>query len=269
MIDFNAGLRLRFLCVLYVLVIAVVPIAVIFVLAIKYKTTLLLAPVIYSLIYVVVSGSLSKLHARGVVEGKHRRDSENPIYFHRTLYNLCWTSVYYFKPIYWLFLSFQPLKLCMFRIFGYKGPVSFTVYPDTWIRDLPLLYFGEGSYISNRATLGSNIIVDSNTVRIGKIELGKNAMIGHLAVVGLGLKMGEDSEIGVRAITGVEVTLGQSAIVGAASNIGHYVKIGKNARIGESSYVATRTTVDSGAEIPSGYNPWVEKLLLEIAPNKK
>ena len=33
----------------------------------------------------------------------------------------------------------------VFRIFGYRGSMDFTIYPDTWIRDLPLLDFGEGA----------------------------------------------------------------------------------------------------------------------------
>ena len=141
--------------------------------------------------------------------------------------------------------------------------MKFTVYPDTWIRDLPLLHFDEGAYVSNRATLGSNIIIDENTVRIGKIHLGKKAMIGHLAVVGHGLKMEANSEIGVRTVTGIEVSLGENADVGAACNIGHFVAVGKNAKIGESAYVATKTKIADGDVISAGYNSWVDKMSTE------
>jgi hypothetical protein len=52
-----------------------------------------------------------------------------------------------------------------FRLFGYRGSMKFTVYPDTWIRDLPLLMFGEGAYVSNRATLRTNIVLSNGYAR--------------------------------------------------------------------------------------------------------
>jgi hypothetical protein len=69
------------------------------------------------------------------------------------MYGLCWTSLYYCKPVYHFCLCVPWLKALVFRLFGYRGDLNFTVYPDTWIRDLPLLDFGKGAYISNRATL--------------------------------------------------------------------------------------------------------------------
>jgi hypothetical protein len=38
--------------------------------------------------------------------------------------------------------------------------MTFTVYPDSWIRDLPLLPFGQGEYVANPSTIGTNIVLN-------------------------------------------------------------------------------------------------------------
>ena len=81
--------------------------------------------------------------------GSFPRDLRAPLYRGRRLYGLCWTAVYYFTPVYWLFLTVPLLRRALFRLFGYRGQMDFTVYPDTWIRDLPLLEFGRGAYVGS------------------------------------------------------------------------------------------------------------------------
>ena len=119
----------------------------------------------------------------------------------RRLYGICWTSVYYFKPVYGIILSIPWSKTIVFRLFGYKGALDISIYPDTWIRDLPMLRVESGAYIANRATLGTNInLVDGNTI-IGNITLKKGSMVGHLTKVGMGVTHGERDLDRQRVIT--------------------------------------------------------------------
>jgi hypothetical protein len=50
-----------------------------------------------------------------------------------------------------------------FRLLGHRGSLDFKVDPDTWIRDLPLRDLGPGAYVSNRATLGTNMVLSNTT----------------------------------------------------------------------------------------------------------
>ena len=76
---------------------------------------------------------------------------------------MCWTSLYYCAPAYYLCLSLRPLKALAFRLLGHRGSLDFKVDPDTWIRDLPLRDLGPGAYVSNRATLGTNMVLSNTT----------------------------------------------------------------------------------------------------------
>jgi hypothetical protein len=127
---------------------------------------LLIAPLVYTLCFVLTAGALSLPFQSGIIAGKFPRDLRHPVYRKRRFYGLCWTSVYYFKPLYFLCLTIPWLKWATFRLFGYRGQMDFTIYPDTWIRDLPLLELGRGAYIANRATLGTNIPLSNGKVRL-------------------------------------------------------------------------------------------------------
>lgn len=82
--------------------------------------TVILLPMEWSVCFVTVADLLSLPHQFAVKPGKYRRDVSDRRYFHRRLYGLCWTAVYYNKPVYFLSLSVPSLKWLMFRIFGYS-----------------------------------------------------------------------------------------------------------------------------------------------------
>ena len=104
------------------------------------------APLLGALLFVVVAGLLSRPHqhvdpgpadsraisrtrptARGASTGSAGPPSTTR------------------RPIYFVALSHPVAQAALtFRLFGYRGQMDFTVYPDTWIRDLPLLDFGQG-----------------------------------------------------------------------------------------------------------------------------
>lgn len=198
------------------------------------------------LAYVLAAAILSAPHQRHVIEGRMPLDPAVPAYFHRRLYGLCWTSVYYSGPIYFLFLTVPALRTGLFRAFGYRGSMNFTIYPDTWVRDLPLLDFGAGSYLSNKATIGSNMIFIRNgekIIEIGRIRVGRNAMVGHMTMIGPGVEIGDDVQIGVGCGIGRKVRIGERAIIGDTVVLDH------GAKVGTCSVVATRAYVGMGRRI--------------------
>ena len=183
---------------------------------------------------------LSLPHQSRVVEGRMPVDTAVPAYFHRRLYGLCWTTVFYSGPIYHFALSIPSLRRALFFGFGYRGSMDFTVYPDTWIRDLPLLDIGEGSYLSNKATVGTNMIFlrhGKKWIEVGSIRLGPRVMVGHMALLGPGVELGADALVGVVARIGRRVTVGAGAVVGDAATIDHGASIAPAAVIRTCCYV--------------------------------
>lgn len=175
-----------------------------------------------------------------------------PMYFARRWYGVCWTSVYYFKAAYAFVLAIPALKRMTFRLFGYRGSMDFTTYPDTWIRDLPLLEFGQGVYLSNRATLGTNVLPGNGTIMVGPIRLGAGTLVGHLAVVGLNTRVGESASVGVGAHVGIGVDVGPGARIGPSARIGHYATV----RAGEVLSPGAMRLADVDDEAPAaGWRP--------------
>jgi carbonic anhydrase/acetyltransferase-like protein (isoleucine patch superfamily) len=211
---------------------------------------------IYPFLFILSAGLFCLPFRSGIISGRFPRKSENPVYAKRKLYGACWTCVYYCKPVFFLALHIPLLKRMMFRLFGYKGGMEFTLYPDTWIRDLALLQLGKGAYISNRATLGTNICHIDKTISVGRIEIGENSVVGHMAMIAHGTRIGNDSEVGVGTGIGIRVYIGNHVSIGPMCTINHFARIGNNVRIGTSSYIgsgaviADNTTIKSGTHIP-------------------
>jgi carbonic anhydrase/acetyltransferase-like protein (isoleucine patch superfamily) len=213
---------------------------------------LLLAPIEYATLFVLVAGLLSMPYQRAIVPGRFPRDLSVPLYRARRLYGLCWTAVYYFKPLYWAALSLPPLKRLLFRLFGYRGSMDFTIYPDTWIRDLPLLDFGEGAYISNRVTLGTNVGMSDGTLLVDRITVGRGALVGHLAMVACGTVLEPESEVGVGCALGIRVRLHEGALLSPCCTLGHAVTVGPAATVGTTSHVGSGARVEGGARVAPG-----------------
>ena len=209
------------------------------------------APFVYALSFVLVAGLLSLPHQRGIVPGKFVRTIANPIYRHRRLYGLCWTALYYCKPVYYLCVTVPTLKAFTFRLFGYRGNLDFTIYADTWIRDLPLLSFGRGSYLGNRATIGSNQCF-GNRILVDRITFDEGAELGHLAMVSPGVFVGKGAEIGVGAGVGLRAKIGAYSNVGACSGVGHGVNLGERVETGAMSYIANKSILADRTVVPAG-----------------
>lgn len=213
---------------------------------------LVLVPVIFLVSFILTAGLLSIPAQKAIKVGKFPRDLHHPVYGVRRLYGLCWTAVYYSGPIYFLCLSIPLLKKMLLRLFGYRGSLDIVVYPDTWIRDLPLLNMEKGVYLANKSTIGTNVCTQNGQIIVGKITLKQGVMIGHLAAVALGSTLEENTEIGVATQVGVGSFIGKNTRLGSNTVIGHYAKIGQNVKIGHCCYIGIRASINDNIEIVSG-----------------
>jgi len=215
---------------------------------------LVFAPAVFGASHAIVAGLLSRLFQHGIRRGKFPRDLRDKVYGPRRLYSLCWTSLYYFTPVYFSVLSIPILKRIVFRLFGYKGSMKFTTYPDTWLRDLPLLLIGENAYLSNKATLGTNMCLMDGTILVDTVTVEKNAIVGHLPMLAPGSYIGEGAEVGVGVCIGMGVRLMKGSKVGPNSVLNHGTVLGENAEVGTMSYVGVRVVVGDHVKIPGGAN---------------
>lgn len=212
---------------------------------------LIASPLVFAFLFGTIAGLLSLPWQAGIVKGVFPRDVRFPIYALRRLYGICWTSVYYFKPVYSIILSIPFFTAVTFRLFGYKGSLNITIFPDTWIRDLPLLRIDEGVYIANRATLGTNVNLTNGNILVGNVTLKKGALVGHRSNIGLGVTLGEGSEIGINCTIGLHAKIGNNSQIGGASGISHGSRIGNNTEVGVRSFVGTKAMVADNLSLPS------------------
>ncbi len=213
---------------------------------------ILFSPILYTFLFVLIAGMLSLPHKKSIVPGRFPRHLGNRVYFHRRLYGLCWTSVYYFTPIFFVALSISPLKAMLFRLFGYRGEMSFTSYPDTWIRDIALLELGKGAYLSNKATIGTNIAFPDGTILVDSVKIGDGALVGHLAMIAPGVQLGENVEVGVGVAVGLKSILGDGVKINPCCSIEHGVKIGARTRVGAATYIGSGANIAPDLVIPAG-----------------
>jgi len=216
--------------------------------------TLLLGIIIFVVSSSLIAGVISLIGREGIKRGKFPRNLDHPIYCKRRVYGTAWTQLFYFKPLYSIIISIPLLRTMVFRLFGYKASMDITVYPDTWIRDLPLLKFSPGTYLSNRATIGSNICLNDGTILVDGITTGESAMIGHLVMVAPGAKIGSKSEIGVGTAVGIRNRIGIGTIIKPTCALNHGVVIGDNCDIGPHSYLGLKTIIGNNVVIPAGSN---------------
>lgn len=210
------------------------------------------APLVYAAVFALSAALASLPYRASIAPGRLRRDLADPAYRARRLYGLCWTQLYYHKPVYSLVLALPLLKRAVFRLFGYRGALDVTLYPDTWIRDLPLLDVGKGVYVSNRATLGTNMAMNDGTLLVDRIRLGDGVLVGHLAAVGLGAVVEERAEIGVGALVGLRARVGTAASIQPGSILNHFSEVGERAIVGTMALVGLRAKVPAGGRVEPG-----------------
>lgn len=208
-----------------------------------------LAPTLFALTFVTVAGVLSMPHQANIVPGTFPRSLDHPVYVDRRLYGVCLTSVYYFTPIYAMVLYIPWFRKLFFILFGYRGNLDFTIHPDTWIRDLPLVSIGKGAYIANHSTIGTNIISHDNHIRVDRVKIGDYAVVGAHSLVAPGAVIGAHAEIGIRTVLGLRARIGEAANVGPDCAIGHDVILGDRVIVGRKSEIDTRSRVPADTNI--------------------
>lgn len=254
----SRGILIRALVPVYLGLIVGVPLALAISLIVAAQSfgwlvaAILVATPIYCAAYVIVAGLLSRITLPSIVAGKYPRDVRHEIYGPRRLYALCWTAIYYCAPIYHAVLAVPLLKRAVFRLFGYRGSLNFQTYPDTWIRDLPLLSIGEGAYLSNKATISPNMCLRNGKIIVLPVTIGAGTMVGHLTMIAPGVEIGADSEIGVGAAVGVNARIGSRTLVDHEVVIDHDVVIGDRCVVGTRAYIGRKAVVGNGVRVPPG-----------------
>lgn len=181
--------------------------------------------------------------------GRFHRTATDPVYGRRRFHAACWTLLYY-SPLWPFVLSWAWLRKAVFRLFGYRGPLEFTVYPDTWVRDLPVLSIGKGAYLANKSTIGTNLVLADGTLLVGPIVIGEGAIVGHLVMVAAGSTFGERSQTLHGTAVGVHGQVGAESVVEATSTLDHYAVVGDRVTIGTMCYVGRRSRVADGLRLP-------------------
>jgi acetyltransferase-like isoleucine patch superfamily enzyme len=211
-----------------------------------------IAPAVFAIAFVTFAGLLSLPFQRAVIAGQFPRKLDHAVYGARRLYGLCWTAVYYSGPIYQLALSIPAVKKLVLRLFGYRGSLDVTLYADTWIRDLPLLRIGKGAYLSNKATIGTNICLQNGDIMVDTVEVGDGALVGHLTMLGPGCIIGKNAEVGVGCAIGIKAQIGEGTRISPSTTIYHGARIGKDVQIGPMVYVGACVRIADGLRIPAG-----------------
>jgi len=214
---------------------------------------LAVAPPAWLVLFSLACGMLSVPFRASVRPGTFPRDLADATYRGRRLYGLCWTLLYYLPAAYHLVLAVPLLKWAVFRLFGYRGPMNFTLYPDTWIRDLPLLEIGEGAYLSNKATLGTNMPLMDGRILVDRVRVGRDAYVGHLAMIAAGSSLGDGSETGAGSAIGIRVRIGDGVRTSTGPVVmDHHARVGDGVAFGTRAYVGKRAVVGAGVVVPEG-----------------
>lgn len=183
--------------------------------------------------------------------GRVRRDPQDRTYAARLRYTRALRRYVYNPALLDAVLSVPWLKELFLRSFGYRGSTDFTIYPDCWIRDLPLLDIGERAYLADGIVLGSNqVSLDQEWLQVDRITIGARTVFDQQCMVGYGTSIGENCVLSIRVAIGMNVRLGRGTKVGPTSNIGHQCRLGDGVTVGNAVFVGHFSRVDDGVEIP-------------------
>ena len=72
---------------------------------------------------------------------------------------------------------------------------------------------------------------------VDAVTVEKNALLGHLAILGPGTVLHENSEVGIASVLGFKVKVKKDAQVGGLCGIDHMAEIGSSTTISSRSYI--------------------------------
>lgn len=185
-------------------------------------------------------------HVNNIQCGRFARNPEDNNYNSRIAYTKRLREYMYNPVLLNLILSDLDLKTLFFKTFGYKGQMSFTIYPDIWLRDLPLLDFGENVYLGNGIVLGTNQVSrDQRFITVGTIKIGTNTIIDQRGAIGYNSTLGQNCSLGFQVSLGIKSNIGNNTSIGECTNIGHGVKIGDAVRIGQCCTIGNMSIIEN------------------------
>jgi carbonic anhydrase/acetyltransferase-like protein (isoleucine patch superfamily) len=166
------------------------------------------------------------------------------------LHAVPWTLLYYFTPLYFIILLFKPLRTLAFWLFGYRGSYNFTTHPDAWLRDVPCLWFEDGTYLANKCTVAANMVLMQGKLLVDDVTIGAQSCIGMGAMVGPGAEIGAETIVDTSTLLGVRTRIGNKVRVNGLVGIQHGVVIEDEAEIGANSFIGIRARIGKGVVIP-------------------
>ena len=203
---------------------------------------------------IIALEELSQAGFQAVVDnmkpGTFQRDPESQDYRDRLTYTKAFRKFAYNPAILNEIFSDVELKEKFFRTFGYQGALDFTIYPNCWLRDLPMLDIGSGTYLADGILLGTNqVSTDQKVLRVGRIKIGERCVFDQQCKLGYNSRIGNDCIIGIQTAIGLKCKMGDNVKVGEATTIRHSVTIGDNVVIGAETQIGNFVIIDEGVEI--------------------
>ncbi|EAY25154.1 LbetaH domain-containing protein [Microscilla marina] len=186
----------------------------------------------------------------GIKTGRFKRDVNQVTYQYRVTYTQHLRNYMYDPARLNVIFSDASLQHLFFRTFGYQGNTRFTIYPNAWLRDLPLLDIGENVYFGDGILLGTNQISENQQfIKVGRIRIGKNTIFDQHCSVGLDTQIGQDVQVRFKSSIGLKCTLGNSITVGECSIVGHRAQLGDRVRLGLNTKLGNFVRVDDDVVI--------------------
>lgn len=183
--------------------------------------------------------------------GSFKRDIESKDYSDRLIYTKAFRKFIYNPAILNEIFSCAELKEAFFRIFGYKGALDFTIYPNCWLRDLPVLDIGSNTYLADGILLGTNqVSVDQKILKVGTVKIVERCVFDQDCKIGYNSKCGNDCIIGIQTSIGLRCRMRDNVKLGEATTIRHVVTIGENVIIGSESQIGNFSLIEQGVELP-------------------
>ncbi len=190
--------------------------------------------------------------------GKMRRDPQNEAYRQRLIYTKALRNYLYNPAILNVIFGDSDLQSLFLRTFGYTNNTQFTIYPNAWLRDFPMLDIGENTYLGDGILLGTNqVSVNQKFITVGKIKIGANSVfdqkcsVGYHTTIGKNVQVRFNTAIGLKCTLGDHVTLGEFNVIGHATHIGHNAILHTYCRVGHFVTIDEGVVVEEFANIPS------------------
>jgi len=207
------------------------------------------------ILFVTIAGLFSIPAQKAIIRGKFSREAKDKFFFWHKIYTICWSQVFFCKPVYFVCLKVPVLRKLLFKIFGYRGDsTNFLIDHHTWIRDLPVISIGKNVEISSGVTLGTNVSLSAGHFLVDQIKIGKKSFIGSEAVIAPGNLLADEVKIAKECTLGIRCWIDQKSSIEQGSVLSHGVIVGAEADIGTSSYVGLKAKIGTSVKIPSGSN---------------